>query len=251
MARLIPTPSAPLQVRPRMAQLDDGRFVEPVAHPLFSSCYLAAGALPSEAVFFTTGIGDQLIGATAGVTCKRFHTNLDKGGILPAPKCFIAQGIRLFVHPQGWSAAGVPTMAEFTAGGAVFDVASNIDDHQDIISILGGSVLTLEHQDQMVVEEPAWLVPGNYYLDGHCQLNIGGVGGTVTNDTLTVAGTYSSKGIARSFGQFGRVINSQEAFVARLEWKMTRSAQSTTASGLNDGKLVTCILDGAMVRGVR
>lgn len=258
MARLIPTPSQKLAVRPRQAQLDDGRFVEPIAHPLFSTAYLPGGALPAELVFFTTGVGDQLLNANAGVVCKRYHTNLEKGGLLPAPKCFIAQGIRLMVNPLAWAATGVPTWSTSTTTNTTGTPADTIDDLSDLVNILAGAVLTCEHQDQLFIEEPAWLCPSNYYLEGPAQVSVQQsygatlyTGATANTETQMYAGSFSTKGIARSFGRFGRVINSQEAFIARLEWKMKRSAAGANLSGLIDGKLVTAILDGALVRAVR
>ena len=239
MSRPLTTPPNRMNTRSRVAMNPDGRLSEPIAHPLFSSVYIPASTMPNEAVFFGYGQGDFVPGFTT-VLARSHHTNLPKGGTLSEPQTFIASGIRVHVSALAWSTAGVPSLADASVGTTIV----NDDNAEDLANLLMSAVLTFEHQDQTVVEEPAIMCPSNYYMDGVAATSQS-AGSTAAAQSLTQLSHIGTKGLARSFGRYAQVIGPAEQFAARLEWKLPKTVTIT------DGKLVYCILDGQWLRAVR
>lgn len=235
-----------LGVRPRYSALPDGTVVEPLAHPLFSAAVVPSGQLPSSITFFGYGQGDQLPGATAGVLAKAVHTNMDKGGILSQPRHVIATGLRFFVPPVVYDVAGTPTN-QSQNNTADPSAVQNDDMLQDMLRIVHSGVVTFEHQDKVLLEQPLYTMPGNYVMGGLAEsaVALGPSNNTYIRQSTSFPGTI---GLEHNFGGKGYVIRPQEAFTVKIDF---RNVSSSGGNSLQAARLIYAILDGQQLRARR
>lgn len=241
----LPAGVAPqMKVQARTSRLPDGRQVEPIAHPLYSAVYVPATvAIPNDLVFFGYGQGDPIPGLSS-VIAKPWHTNMDRGGMLAEPRHHLITGVRFFVHPMAFDTSGVPSLADFMMSATT---SNDNDSFEDVLHLTQSTTLVVEHQGKVIVEEPAFLVPGNLGADGVASNSMdNGTAATSTSLDITIVG---GRGLPRTFGRYGLLLRPGEAIEVSLQSRWAH--QATQRLFTNDGKFVFAILDGTSVRAVR
>lgn len=257
MSSIPETAAGFVPAKPRYARLPDGTQVEPIQHPLFSSYLAQAGNIPAEMVFFSYGVGDQLPGATAGTVARNFHTNMDRGGQLASPRHQVITGVRVFVSPLAWSAAGAPSMAlpqGFATANTpedtqAFDTTNVMTDPavRDLQVLLSTCVLTVEHQGKLIVEQPLWTLPGNYGAAGVATLDAEAGLPTSVAHRQQIVSVVTSTGLPQTFGSKSFMLRPTES----IEVKIVNQFASGGGNALLQGKLITVILDGTQLRARR
>jgi hypothetical protein len=262
MSSIPETAAGFVPAQPRYARLPDGTQVEPIAHPLFSSYLVPAGNIPSEMVFFSYGVGDQLPGASAGTLARNYHTNMDRGGQLAAPRHQLITGVRVYISPLQWSSAAAPSMALPTGFSA--NTPENSTDFNDVTGtpanaflqenavrdiqmLLNACVLTVEHQGKLIVEQPLWTVPGNYGAAGIATLESEVGLPTAVTYRNSVVSIPTSTGLPQTFGSKSFMLRPTES----IEVKIVNGFASGGGNSVIQGKLLTVILDGTQLRARR
>jgi hypothetical protein len=207
--------------------------------PLYSSAFLAAAgaAIARETELFGYVPGGTIPGSAQIAT--RFHTNMASPRQLQRPDVFLVQGIRIAVPGLDYQTAATPAIDDDTTGGA----AANMDQVDDLTTILHATALTFFVGQKTYAEGPAWMFPFNCGAGGTIDTSAGGAGpGWQTRNALF------GQGRAFRFDRLGNPVMlwDGQTFGARLTCNWGGGNPT-----LVDGKLVFVYLDGAHGRAVQ
>lgn len=245
MASIPQTKPQVLSVKPRYGALPDGTPVEPIAHPLYSTAFVPAGALPSEINFFQYGIGDYVPGST--IVAKSWHTNMDQGGRLAAPRHHLITGVRVYAQTLIVSTAGAITIAATNASAAAGYTADSV--FEDVVFLTQCGVLQIDHNNKTIVEQPVALAPGNYGLTGIVNIDLD----ASTGNAQIQASVPGSSGLPQTFGNRAFLLKPNEQFECKISYPQVRQngSGSTTMQVQATGRYLTVILDGQSIRARR
>jgi hypothetical protein len=207
--------------------------LEPIHQPLYSAGALDAAALPRELTVFQYAIGGTVAGAGAGaVLANLWHTNMVAQGLLPSPKLFQVQGIRVVFSQVNAVGTGLldPT---YSAN------PENTDAEDDYKLFHYGGCIKFFVGVKDYYTGPLFLVPGNTGIDGFAAMAIGGTVQGFMRDNKA-----HSAGKACLFPQFPILIPSQQNFNVSLQW-----LQATPATMI-DTHMFWVVLDGIYGREV-
>jgi len=220
-------------------ELREAPELEQIHTPLFSAIALDGTTIPSEVTAFNYNVGGTVSGAGGGAVTPAtiFHTNLEQGNTLSAPKVFTCYAVRTFLSPLDYT-ANAPTLADPSNATA----RSNDDALDDALILYYSTVLTVSVGPKDYVRSPLFLVPGNESFAGIAHAH--GQAGAAATQQYRLS-SPGSVGKLWTLNTYPFVISPQQTFNAVL-----RNTGWTTVPGLVDDKLLFVILDGVLSREV-
>lgn len=213
--------------------------LEPVHQPLYSAAAFDAALCPAEVNFFTYSIGGIVSGAGAGATAASLiHTNMETAGFLAAPKIFLAEKVSIVV-----SQLNATLSAQLEVNFALAAAVNAVEMHDDLCRLLYGSWLRWIVGTKDYFVGPAWLVPGNYGLNGIAAAAIADTD-VVTENYVRYHSVYGY-GKQMKLSRFPVLLPSQQNF--RMSLNFTQNVRPTLIAA----RLVYANLHGLYGREVQ
>ena len=171
---------------------------------------------------------------------KICHTNMELAGVLAKPKKFRCNGIGVFMLPAAFGSSDVPSASDPTFSATA---TQDSDLLEDLLLLTYSMVLTVKVGEKNYADHPLWFFPSNQGFGGLA---------AVANDTVSASAVGNldivlpmTIGNGMNYRTYPFLIEDSQAFSATLR------CQFASPPSLNDPRLVTVILYGAMYREVQ